>query len=155
MRCVPAYPHYSLELRSSGWGQCTCIRIAANNAAAPQDRSRNRGRLQAPHRRRRQDPRPLYVILSPAPALSPLPRTLPTTPTLLTHPLRPRHPRVRRLRIRRLVRTRPAPQLQGRQWPGHQGLGPGSSGHVPGREEEADDPARLGVRKQGRWANPC
>lgn len=41
---------------------CTCIRMVANKITAPQDRSRNCSRLQAPYCRRRQNPRPLYVL---------------------------------------------------------------------------------------------
>jgi hypothetical protein len=72
---------------------------------APEDRSRHPRRVLAQDQGRRQDQRPL-----------------------------PRHPRERRQRVRRFVQPRPALELHRRPGPGYQGLGPGSLGHVPGRE---------------------
>ena len=97
----------------------------ANSMVASQDRSRHTRRVQPQDRRRRQDQRAL-----------------------------PRHPRGRRQRIRRLIQPRPAFVIH--RWPGtgHQGLGPGSLGHVRRREEEACYPARLGLWLARSWPHP-
>jgi hypothetical protein len=82
------------------------------HTTAPRHRSRNARRLQAQDDCGRQDPRAL-----------------------------PRHARLGRQRVRRLVQPRLAAELQGRQRPGHQGLGPGPARHVPRREAQAHYPA--------------
>jgi hypothetical protein len=95
---------------------CSCrappTTLANMLSVAPQDRSRNTCRVQPKDHCWRQDQRAL-----------------------------PRYSRERRQRVRCLIQPRPAFVLHRRPGTGHQGLGPGSPRHVPGREEEAHYPA--------------